>query len=97
MMACPGGSCPLKADCLRYRRVVHGRRSIFGAAPYDATTGTCAHFAPIDAARPTDDQIRERAYHLWLSSGRPDGHADANWSQARSELEASFLGELRAD
>ncbi len=32
-------------------------------------------------------RIRERAYHLWESEGRPEGQADEYWERAR-ELDA---------
>ncbi len=33
-----------------------------------------------------DQSIRERAYHLWIAAGRPDGQADAYWLEAQREL-----------
>jgi Protein of unknown function (DUF2934) len=43
-----------------------------------------------------DEAIRERAYHLWIADGRPDGKADAYWLDAQREiLTVSFHG--RAD
>ena len=33
-----------------------------------------------------DEAIRERAYHLWLADGRPDGRADAFWLDAQREI-----------
>jgi hypothetical protein len=35
------------------------------------------------------DAIRSRAYFLWESEGRPDGHRVANWLEAESELQSS--------
>jgi hypothetical protein len=35
-----------------------------------------------------DQQIRERAYHIWEREGRPHGRQAAHWAQALSELEA---------
>jgi hypothetical protein len=35
----------------------------------------------------SDDDIRSRAYELWLEAGSPEGHADEFWEQARSQLE----------
>lgn len=31
----------------------------------------------------TDQHIREKAYHLWLDEGRPEGRADVHWEKAR--------------
>jgi hypothetical protein len=40
-----------------------------------------------------DEAIRERAYHLWIADGRPDGRADAFWLDAQREiLTTSFHG-----
>jgi len=33
-----------------------------------------------------DDAIRERAYHLWVADGRPEGNADNYWLNAQREL-----------
>ncbi len=33
--------------------------------------------------------IRERAYHIWESSGRPDGRADEHWFQAIHEVSSA--------
>jgi hypothetical protein len=30
--------------------------------------------------------IRERAYHLWIADGRPEGKADAYWLSAQREI-----------
>lgn len=34
-----------------------------------------------------DTRIRERAYELWESEGRPDGRHEEHWQQARRELD----------
>jgi hypothetical protein len=31
-------------------------------------------------------RIQERAYHLWLEEGRPDGRHEEHWRRAESEL-----------
>jgi hypothetical protein len=31
--------------------------------------------------------IAQRAYHLWLAEGRPDGRALEHWMQAQHELQ----------
>ena len=33
-----------------------------------------------------EQSIRERAYHLWMESGCPDGNAEAHWLAARREV-----------
>lgn len=38
-----------------------------------------------------DKSIRERAYEIWESEGRPEGREAQHWEQARSEL-ASLTG-----
>jgi hypothetical protein len=54
------------------------------AAPA-VTTGA----APaIEIALPVDeDQIRERAYGIWIAEGRPHGREHAHWQRARHELQ----------
>ena len=34
-----------------------------------------------------DEAVRIRAYHIWESSGYPDGQNEAHWQQALEELE----------
>ena len=41
-----------------------------------------------------DQAIRERAYQLWIESGRDDGKADAHWLEAQREILSASLGEL---
>jgi hypothetical protein len=38
--------------------------------------------------------IRERAYHLWIEGGRPDGQADNYWLAAQREVLSASLGEI---
>ena len=33
-------------------------------------------------------RIEERAYHIWLAEGRPDGRHDEHWHRAERELSA---------
>jgi hypothetical protein len=33
-----------------------------------------------------DEKVRERAYELWETAGRPEGQGDAFWHQAWAEL-----------
>jgi Protein of unknown function (DUF2934) len=38
-----------------------------------------------------EQAIRERAYHLWIADGRPDGNADAYWLNAQRDILATSL------
>jgi hypothetical protein len=38
-------------------------------------------------ASPSEDEIRERAYQLWLMEGCPEGRADEYWHRARELIE----------
>jgi hypothetical protein len=38
--------------------------------------------------------IRERAYHLWLESGCPEGSADIHWLAAQREVLDASLGQF---
>lgn len=35
-----------------------------------------------------DMRIRERAYHLWIDEGRPEGREAAHWDLARAQVAA---------
>jgi hypothetical protein len=39
----------------------------------------------MDSAR-REQRIRERAYAIWESEGRPAGRAEAHWLQAEAEI-----------
>jgi hypothetical protein len=41
-----------------------------------------------------EQTIRDRAYHLWLDSGSPDGNADAHWLAAQREILSKSLGAI---
>ena len=43
--------------------------------------------APAKVSSPDEDQIRERAYGIWIEEGRPHGHDLAHWQRARHELQ----------
>jgi Protein of unknown function (DUF2934) len=46
-------------------------------------------------AKPTEDQIRQRAHEIWERNHRPDGRDDEFWHQAEQELrEADELGKI---
>ena len=38
-----------------------------------------------------EEAIRERAYHLWIAAGQPDGNADAYWLSAQREILTTSL------
>jgi hypothetical protein len=40
----------------------------------------------IVAMQDLETSIRERAYQIWIDSGRQDGHADAHWLAAQREI-----------
>jgi hypothetical protein len=33
-----------------------------------------------------EEAIRERAYHLWIADGQPEGHADIYWLNAQRDI-----------
>ncbi|TMK50711.1 MAG: DUF2934 domain-containing protein [Alphaproteobacteria bacterium] len=33
-----------------------------------------------------EETIRERAYHLWIADGQPEGQADVYWLNAQREI-----------
>lgn len=42
-----------------------------------------------DAPMPAEEDIRTRAYQLWLAAGSPDGRAEEYWEEARQQLMAA--------
>jgi hypothetical protein len=45
-----------------------------------------------------EETIRERAYHLWIADGQPQGQADIYWLNAQREiLTTSLEGSSTAD
>lgn len=92
---CHGDGCPLRDRCVRARAEPSARQDWFGRLPWDAARGRCDHFQDVAALAPSEAAIRERAYHLWLAAGRPEGQAEATWHRARAELEAASATRLR--
>lgn len=39
-----------------------------------------------------EQEIRERAYHLWIADGRREGKAHIHWLTAQREVLATSLG-----
>jgi hypothetical protein len=91
---CTGQGCPLKTRCYRFRAVTAGRQDTFGAPPYDAVRWECEEFWDVARLRPSDADIRARAYFLWVAAGRPEGTAEADWQRARAALEAEVEARL---
>jgi hypothetical protein len=38
-----------------------------------------------------EEAIRERAYHLWIADGQPEGKADIYWVNAQHEILATSV------
>ena len=38
-----------------------------------------------------EEAIRERAYHLWIADGQPEGNADVYWLSAQREILSTSL------
>jgi hypothetical protein len=38
-----------------------------------------------------EETIRERAYHLWIAGGQPEGQADVCWLNAQREILTTSL------
>lgn len=41
-----------------------------------------------------EHKVRERAYHMWMEAGCPDGRADAFWLEAQRDVLATSLGDV---
>jgi hypothetical protein len=39
-----------------------------------------------------EEAIRERAYHLWIADGQPEGQADVYWLNAQRQILTTSLG-----
>lgn len=88
---CPGGECPSRIQCVRYRAKIYGRTDFFGSPPFDRRTSACDHLMPLASLTPSVDAIRTRAYHLWLAEGSPEGRAIDLWLHAERELSERAL------
>jgi hypothetical protein len=40
-----------------------------------------------------EEQIRKRAYELWVNAGRPEGRSEEFWHAARAEINGPEIGE----
>lgn len=92
---CPGDDCPLRDGCYRYLAVAAGRQDWFGATPYDRAAQRCAHFWDVAELMPTVEQVRDRAYFVWVARGRPEGEAESCWCEAERELTDAARSRLR--
>ena len=43
-----------------------------------------------------EEAIRERAYHLWIADGQPEGKADIYWLNAQHEILTTSVESLAA-
>lgn len=64
------------------------------ARPAEASTGAAAAAPAKSKAAPSsansianDEQIRQRAYELYVESGYQDGHAEEHWFAAEDEIQ----------
>ena len=80
---CPGQGCPVKENCFRFTAEVLGRQDFFGRLPYNFDTRSCEYFI---SNRPSEEQIRQRAFQIWQQAGCPDGKAVDCWVMAEREL-----------
>jgi hypothetical protein len=39
-----------------------------------------------------EEAIRERAYHLWIADGSPEGKPDVYWLNAQQQILAASIG-----
>jgi 2-hydroxychromene-2-carboxylate isomerase len=81
---CSGDKCPLKQQCVRYTTRGFGRQDFFVGVPYNFQTEDCDYFLP--PYRPTEAEIRMRAYYLWAADGGPEGKSLDYWLQACREM-----------
>ncbi len=71
------------------RRRTLGRRPTLDIPPPKASSASeCAPTAHVAPDAPTPDQVRRRAYELWIARGCRDGHDLEDWLDAERELRA---------
>jgi hypothetical protein len=54
----------------------------------------CSYSEWIFDMQELEQAIRERAYHMWMEAGCPDGNADAFWLGAQREVLAASLASI---
>ena len=73
-----------------------GRRTVRPAAKKSDSKSTASAARPAkngEAARqPTEDQVRARAYEIYLARGGRDGNAESDWYQAERDLRQGLSG-----
>lgn len=92
---CPGDACPRRERCYRYLAQPDARQDWFTTPPYDPRADACAAYWDVATVMPTAEQIRGRAYFVWVAAGRPEGCADAHWAHAERELTDAARARLR--
>jgi hypothetical protein len=56
-------------------------------APLSCRDGVALHALKVkQMAKPTEEQIRQRAHEIWEENHRPDGRDEEFWLQAEREL-----------
>ena len=68
------------------RRRTLGRRPMLDVPAPRATQPACASGLHHASSEPTQDQIRRRAYELWIARGCRHGHDLEDWLDAEREL-----------
>jgi Protein of unknown function (DUF2934) len=48
-------------------------------------------------AKPTEEQIRVRAYELWEEAGKPDGLQDEFWHKAKKDLSQGVTSDEKSE
>jgi hypothetical protein len=48
-------------------------------------------------AKPTEEQIRQRAQEIWEENHRPDGRDDEFWHQAERELSLGVTSDEKSE
>lgn len=86
---CLDSECPFNENCLRYTATVYGRQDFFGSSPFSKLTGICTYY--IDD-RPSETDIKEKAYFMWQEAGCPIGNDVFFWKKAYSFLLAKKRG-----
>ncbi len=84
---CKGETCPKKYLCYRHTADIEGRQDFFHNPPFDVVKNTCEFFWQ-DIQR--FEQIKLRAYEIYLEERRPRGRALDHWLKAEQECIAKW-------
>ncbi len=82
---CRGQHCPQKHLCYRNTAEIEGRQDYFPTLPFDFEQNTCAFFWQ-DVQR--FEQIKLRAYEIYLEERRTRGKDLEHWFKAEEECKA---------